>query len=217
MMLDIIRQPISTNSYLSSRHDIVLCYTATKIQSVYGLRDNIDYPNSKDCGELPRLGSDLTGGLKDSISTLCLINGNHWVAIVVNQSERKVLYGDPGGSGAPVALRSSLIIENGDEHEEILDEDTHTWLNDKIEKMPGDSTFDAEEDIDLDVPELTKILADDPPQGSVSKGKKSKWWLALMTPTMLMANGSGSEIAQRTEVFSSRIVNNTCFRRVSLN
>ncbi|KAG1857084.1 hypothetical protein F4604DRAFT_1797086 [Suillus subluteus] len=108
MMLDIIRQPISTNLYLSSHHDIVLCYTATKIQSVYGLRDNIDYPNSKDCGELPRLGSDLAGGLKDSISTLCLINGNHWVAIVVNQREKKVFYGDPGGSGAPVVLRQAV-------------------------------------------------------------------------------------------------------------
>ncbi|KAG1902034.1 uncharacterized protein F5891DRAFT_1027095 [Suillus fuscotomentosus] len=64
------------------------------------------------------------------------------------------------GKGKSTASRthsitgSSLIIENGDEHEEILDEDTHTWLDDKIENMPGDSTFDAEEDIDLDVPEL---------------------------------------------------------------
>ncbi|KAG1885862.1 uncharacterized protein F5891DRAFT_989420 [Suillus fuscotomentosus] len=67
------------------------------------------------------------------------------------------------GKGKSTASRthsitgSSLIIEHGDEHKEILDEDTHTWLDDKIENMPGDSTFDAEEDIDLDVPELTKF------------------------------------------------------------
>ncbi|KAG2059588.1 hypothetical protein BDR06DRAFT_833449, partial [Suillus hirtellus] len=54
------------------------------------------------------LGSNLTGGLKDSISTLCLINGNHWMAIIVNQSERKVLYGDPGGLGAPVVLCQAI-------------------------------------------------------------------------------------------------------------
>ncbi|KAG1898520.1 uncharacterized protein F5891DRAFT_1237675 [Suillus fuscotomentosus] len=90
------------------------------------------------------------------------------------------------GKGKSTASRthsitgSSLIIENGDEHEEILDEDTHTWLDDKIENMPDDSTFDAEEDIDLDVPELTKILADDPPQGSVSKGKKREQMVACI-------------------------------------
>ncbi|KAG1785478.1 uncharacterized protein HD556DRAFT_1314251 [Suillus plorans] len=97
MMLDIIRQPISTNLYLSSCHNIVLCYTATKIQTA--------------------------------------------------------------------------------------EKDTHTWLNDKIENMPGDSTFDAEEDIDLEVPELTKILADDPPQGSVSKGKKREQMVACIDDT----------------------------------
>ncbi|KAG1816272.1 hypothetical protein EV424DRAFT_1540797 [Suillus variegatus] len=78
---------------------------------------------------------------------------------------------------------SSLIIKNSDEHKEILDEDTHTWLNDKIENMLGDSTFDAKEDIDLDVPELTKILADDPPQGSVSKGKKREQMVACIDDT----------------------------------
>ncbi|KAG1879449.1 hypothetical protein C8R48DRAFT_668286 [Suillus tomentosus] len=93
------------------------------------------------------------------------------------------------GKGKSTALRmhsitgSSLIIKNGDEHEEILDEDTYTWLNDKIENMPGDSTFDAKEDIDLDVPELTKILADDPPQGSVSKGKEREQMVACIDDT----------------------------------
>ncbi|KAG1781501.1 hypothetical protein EV702DRAFT_1071222 [Suillus placidus] len=93
------------------------------------------------------------------------------------------------GKGKSTASRthsitgSSLIVENGDEHEEILDEDTHTWLDDKIDNMAGDSTFDAEEDIDLDVPELTKILADDPPQGSVLKGKKGENVVACIDDT----------------------------------
>ncbi|KAG1752175.1 hypothetical protein EDB19DRAFT_1903563 [Suillus lakei] len=74
MMLDIIQQPIWTNLYLSSHHDIVLCCTATKIQSVYDMRNTIEYPSSKDCGELPRLGSDLAGleGIgKIQFATVC--------------------------------------------------------------------------------------------------------------------------------------------------
>ncbi|KIK32005.1 hypothetical protein CY34DRAFT_19371 [Suillus luteus UH-Slu-Lm8-n1] len=38
--------------------------------------------------------------------------------------------------------------------------------------MPSDSTFNAEEDANLDVSELANIFTDDPPQKSISKGKK---------------------------------------------
>lgn len=105
-MLDIIQQPICTNSYLSFRHEIVLCYTVTtwKIQSL-DMHNSIEYPSSKNCYELPYLGSNLAGGSMESISTLCLINSNHWVALIINQREKKVSYGDPIDSASPAVLR----------------------------------------------------------------------------------------------------------------
>lgn len=66
---------------------------------------------------------------------------------------------------------SSLIVEASDDHK-ILDEDTYTWLDNRIENMPSDSTFNAEEDANLDVSELANIFTDDAPQKSISKGKK---------------------------------------------
>lgn len=107
---------------------------------------------------------------------------------------------------------SSLIVEASDDHK-ILDEDTHTWLNNRIENMPSDSTFDAEEDANLDVSELANILTDDSSQKSISRRKWHLLWVALMMLMMVMVNGSESD--KHVEIFLSRIVNNICFQLVN--
>lgn len=78
---------------------------------VYYFRSYIsrwEYPSSKDYCELPRLRSDLAGRSIESISILCPININHWVALIVNQREKKVFYGDPVGSALPAVLHQAI-------------------------------------------------------------------------------------------------------------
>ena len=59
-------------------------------------------------------------------------------------------------------LRSTtLLVDDGDDHEAIDDKDSLQWMDDKLRDVVGEEDFGLlEADIDRDAPELEEILAD---------------------------------------------------------
>lgn len=86
---------------------------------------------------------------------------------------KQELFDEPKSGTKPAAQRTlrttTLLVDPDDEAEAITDNDSHQWMDDKLTDVQEEENFSvAEEDSNLDAPELDDILADAP---RVDKGK----------------------------------------------
>ncbi|KAF5384182.1 hypothetical protein D9615_003148 [Tricholomella constricta] len=94
--LDILRGDLSC-SVNDLDQEIVSPTFFTRLRVLFRTRQRVPYGNNPGCRDLWATGSDLAIGDRTSIGGIANVNGDHWVAVIVDMTRLRILYGDSLG------------------------------------------------------------------------------------------------------------------------
>ncbi|KAF5381323.1 hypothetical protein D9615_008432 [Tricholomella constricta] len=110
--LDILRGDLSCSAN-DLDQEIVSPTFFTRLRTLFQTHKRVPYGNNPGCRDLWAIGSDLAIGDRTSIGGIANINGNHWVAVVIDMTQSQILYGDSlGGRNAELLDAISWWIES---------------------------------------------------------------------------------------------------------
>ena len=106
-MLDLLRTEIRLDR---TRPRIVIKSTdfPHALQAAYEQRDTGDYMDNRYFDHIRQTGVELGNGMVDELGYLMNLNGDHWVAIVLDFENSAILYGDSMGGKPGEDLRETL-------------------------------------------------------------------------------------------------------------
>jgi hypothetical protein len=67
------------------------------------------YLESKGLSATRAIGKELESGIRSMVAGIVHINGNHWVAVVIEFKKRIVYFGDPDSAHIPLNIKNALI------------------------------------------------------------------------------------------------------------